>query len=171
MQAAYLLTAAVIFAADGPKTFEVSEYTFPRPEEWKWVQTESSMRKAVLHVGDADGAKAAEVVFYYFGPGGAGGRDANVERWLSQFVEARDQINPKVDQTEMNGTAVTFVQAEGTYKSGLPGRPPTLMKDYRLLGAIIEGKKGAVFVKMTGPKEVVHSSVDEFKNMIVKAVK
>src|SRR5262245_24869880 len=82
-------------AADAPATFKVSEFTFTRPARWEWVESTSAMRKAELRVVDEKTKAKAEIVFYHFGQGPAGGTQANVDRWLGQFAEPRDKINAK----------------------------------------------------------------------------
>jgi hypothetical protein len=44
---------------------------------------------------------------------------------------------------------VTYVQPEGTYKSGMPAAQAP-MPDYALATPIIEASEGSVFVRMTG---------------------
>src|SRR5216117_3909157 len=150
-------------AADAPATFKVSEFTFTRPANWEWVESTSQMRKAELKVVDAATQAKAEVVFYHFGPGSAGGTQANVDRWFRQFEEPREKINAKTDEVTIGKRKVTYVSAEGTYKSGMPGAAQTPMPNYALLGAIIEASDGSVFVKMTGPKELARSVAADFK--------
>jgi len=157
--------------AEGPATFTVGEFTFTRPAKWEWVEITTTMRKAQLKVTDADGKASADVVFYEFGPNGAGGVKANVDRWLGQFVEPREQINSKVEEVTVGKTKITYVQAEGTFKSGMPGGPQTPMPGYALHGAIMESEEGSVFVKMTGPKALVKTSTAEFKTMIESGLK
>jgi len=94
-----------------------------------------------------------------------------VERWLRQFEEPREKINSKVEEATIGKTKVTYVQAEGTYKSGMPGGPLTPMPDYALLGTIIEAAEGNIFVRMTGPRELVKASRDDFKKMIESGLK
>ena len=48
------------------------------------------MRKAQYSVPGKSG-KSGEVVFYYFGSGGAGGVKANVDRWMKQFENPQGQ--------------------------------------------------------------------------------
>lgn len=151
--------------AEAPATFKVGEFTFTRPAKWEWVEVTSAMRKAQLKVKDAEGKASADVVFFQFG-GGAGSPKANVDRWLGQFEEGRDKINAKVEEVMVGKTKVTYVQAEGTYKSGMPGGPTTPMPDYGLLGAILESDDGSVFVRMTGPKGLVKASTADFKKMV-----
>src|SRR3989441_9591655 len=133
----FLAAALPDHAAEAPGTFKVGEFTFTRPEGWEWVETTSSMRKAQLKVPGPDGKQSAEVVFFYFGPGNGGGTQANVERWLGQFQEPKEKINSKVEEATVNKRKVTYVQAEGTYLSGMPGGPRTPQLNSMLLGAKI----------------------------------
>src|SRR5256885_2927692 len=95
------VSAAIIFAssltalgAEGPATFKVSEFTFTRPANWEWMDVSASpMRKAQLKINGKEKDQTAEVVFYYFGEGGGGGTQANVDRWFGQFQEPKDKIN------------------------------------------------------------------------------
>jgi hypothetical protein len=154
-----------------PATFKVSDLTFSRPEKWEWIETTSSMRAAQLKVSDEKTKQSAEVIFFYFGPGGGGGVQANVDRWLGQFSEPREKLNSKTEETTVNGTKVTYVQAEGTYQSGMPGGPKTPQPNSALVGAIVEAKQGAVFVRMVGSKDLAKASVADFKKMIEGALK
>src|SRR5437867_12278429 len=156
--------------AEAPATFKVSEFTFSRPAAWGWVELTSSMRKAQLKVSDAKAKAAAEVIFFHFGPGDSGGTKANVDRWFGQFQEPRDQIKASTEEVTIGKHKVTYVQAEGTYKSGMPGATPTPMPGYALAGAIVEAEQGSVFVRMTGPKDLGKSSVAVFKKMLAGAL-
>lgn len=144
--------------------FKVSDLTFSRPEVWKLVRPKSAMRKAQLTVG-ADG----EVVFFHFGAGGAGGKKANIDRWLGQFKEGKDQINAKTEEVMAGKVPVTIVSANGTYLAGMPGRPKIEKADHALLGAIIEAKAGFIFVKFTGGKATVDAATESFKAMVTGA--
>jgi hypothetical protein len=157
--------------ADAPATFKVGEINFIRPPKWEWVEVNSPMRKAQLKVSDAKEKGSAEVVFFQFGPGPMGGVKANVDRWFRQFQEPREKINAKTEDVTVGKTKVTYVQAEGTYLSGMPGGTMTPMTDYALEGAIIDTADGNIFVKMTGPKVLVKASVIEFKKMVETGLK
>jgi hypothetical protein len=152
--------------AEEHATFPVGEFTFARPSNWEWVESTSKMRKAQLKVTDEASKASASVAFYYFGTNGAGGVQANVDRWFKLFSEPSDQINAKVEHTTVGKTKLTYVQAEGTYNSGMPGGPTTPMPGYALVGAILESEDGNVYVRMTGPKAWVKSLVVDFKKMI-----
>ena len=159
---------ASAWAADAPATFKVSEFTFKRPAAWGWVEPASSMRKAQLTVSDAKTKENVEVVFFYFGEGGGGGTKANVDRWLGQF---QDASKPKSEEVTVGQTKVTYVQTEGTYMSGLPSGAKTPMPNHALLGAIVEGEAGSVFIKLTGPKALAKSAEADFKKMVEGALK
>jgi hypothetical protein len=144
---ALLAPASPLSSAEAPASFKVGESTFQRPAKWEWVQPASTMRKAELKVTGAKGK--AEVIFFDFGGGQGGGTQANIDRWLGQFQEPRDKINAKTEEVPFGKRKATYVHAQGTYMSGMPGGPKTL-KDHALLGAILEGDS-AGFVRMTGP--------------------
>jgi hypothetical protein len=167
---ATMLLTSTLCAADAPATFKVSEFTFKRPATWEWVETTSPMRKAQLKVNDTDKKNFAEVVFFHFGPSNGGGVQANVDRWYGQFQEPREKIGAKSEETKIGKHKVTFVRAEGTFLSGMPGGTRTPQPGYALRGAIIESETGDVFVKMTGPAALVKSSESEFKKLIGSAL-
>jgi hypothetical protein len=159
------------FAADPPSTFKVGEFTFKRPGAWEWVETTSSMRKAQLKISDPAKKESAEVVFFFFGEGNGGGVKANVDRWLGQFQEPKDKINSKVEDVSVGHRKVTYVQAEGTYLSGMPGAAKTAQPDVMLLGAIMESDQGAVFIKLTGPAKLAAASRNDLRKMVEGAMK
>ncbi len=166
------LLAAVTLRAEDPTTFEVSAFKFSRPADWKWVEVTSPMRKAQLSVPGKDGAKPAELTFFYFGEGGAGGVDANVKRWLGQFQTkegASTEKSDKVEKETLGGVKVIFVSTEGTFSGGMPGAPAKPMENFALLGAILDHEAGPVFVKMTGPVETVRGAGKQFHAFIAAA--
>jgi hypothetical protein len=145
------------------ETIEVAGYTFSSPAHWESSTPTSKMRKAQFKVTGEEG-KDAEVAFFYFGSGGAGGVKANVDRWMTQFEEAKGRT---IKNTTIGDTPVTYAQAHGTFLSGRAFGPKTPKANYALLGAIIEGKNGSIFIKMTGPKQTVESQVSIMKKMVL----
>ncbi len=160
------LALACLALASGANAVEVAGYSFAAPEGWKSSPPSSSMRKAQFSVPGKSG-KDAEAVFFYFGSGGAGGVKANVDRWMKQFQNPQGQ---SVKTETVNGTKVTFAQAYGTFLSGRPFGPKTSNPGYAMLAAIIEGRKGAIFVKMTGPKEAVEENSTKLRKMVADAL-
>jgi hypothetical protein len=144
--------------------FTVSGLTFSPPPAWTSEDPPSQMRKAQFAVGK--GEEQAEVVFFYFGPGGAGGVEANIQRWFAQFKEPRDQIGARTEKAKAGEVPVTFVSAKGTYLSGSPRGPKMEKPGYAMLAAIVEAKDGAIFAKLTGPAATVDAAGAEFRKMI-----
>lgn len=145
---------------------EVAGYSFLSPEKWVSSTPTSKMRKAQFNVPGDDG-KDAEVAFFHFGGGGAGGVKANVDRWMKQFEEAKGRT---VKSTVIGEIPVTYAQAHGTFLSGRSFGPKTPKANYALLAAIIEGKNGSIFIKMTGPKETVEGQVSNLKKMVLNCL-
>jgi hypothetical protein len=46
------------------------------------------------------------------------------------------------------------------------GAKPVLRENYRMLGAIVVGKQGQYFIKLTGQNDVVEKLVEGFKKML-----
>ena len=160
--------ATTVFAAD--ETFKAGSFTFQKPENFKLKSQGGGMRAAELEYAGAAG-KPADAIFYYFGQGQGGGTQANVDRWLGSFQEPKDKLNSKVDKKKVGSGEVTYVEAEGTYMSGMPGGPKTPQAGSKLLGAIIESPNGTVFVRMTGPLATVKAADADFRKMIESAFK
>ncbi|MEO5722172.1 MAG: hypothetical protein ABIR71_11965 [Chthoniobacterales bacterium] len=161
--ACLFLAAAASLLAASAETFQVERFTFTVPADWKKVAPPSPMRKAQLEVG-MDAAKA-EVTFFHFG-GGSGSAADNVARWYSQFPGS--EATQKSENVEANGVKITFVEAAGTFNSGMPGGPTTPMPDYAMQGAILENTaSGDVYVKMTGPKATVEGAAPAFRKMVM----
>jgi len=162
------LVPVVTVRADDPTTFDVGGLKFTRPTEWKWVEVTSPMRKAQLKVPGATAEQNADITFFHFGSGG-GDVNANVQRWLMQFKSAEGA--EKIEPQEIAGTKVTLASTEGTFSSGMPGGPTAALENYALLGAIIEGPEGNVFVKMTGPAPMLKATRAQFLDFITAAIK
>jgi len=115
-----------------------------------------------LSVPGTDGAGPAEVTFFHFGAGQGGGVQANVDRWVGQFADATSSSRAE----QIGKTPVTFVEAAGTFSSGMPGGPTTPMTGYAMRGAILQNAEGDVYVKMTGPEAVIKTAAPAFEKMV-----
>jgi hypothetical protein len=164
----FLLAFSSWLQAVAPTAFKAGEFSFKRPPKWEWVEVTSSMRKAQLRISDPQKKESADIVFF---EGMGGGTKANADRWLSAFQEPKDKIKSKVEEVTAAGRKITFVEAEGTYLSGMPGGAKTPLSNHALLGAIIESSSGDVFIRMTGPVGLVKSSTAEFKKFVEDSVK
>jgi hypothetical protein len=161
-------TPSMTQAAD-PVEFSVATFRFERPTDWAWVVPSSQMRKAELAPPGVDGGAAGEVTFFYFGPDQGGSVDANIDRWVGQFQAGAGGSNAMQRVEQYGPTKTTLITASGTFNSGMPGGPTTPLTTYALLGAILEGTQGNVFVKMTGPEASVQAASAAFEAMIKEA--
>jgi hypothetical protein len=156
------LSCTVLLAEE----FKVAGIEFNSPESWESAKPSSNMRAAQFSASSPSGKKA-EVVFYYFGSGNTGGIQANVDRWMKQF---ENPLAKEVETITVGKTKVTYASAHGTFLSGRPFGPKTPNPGYGLLAAIIEGKEGAVFIKITGPKDAVEANVEVTKKMVTASL-
>jgi hypothetical protein len=160
-----LLAFGGLLLAAAPLGFRVGAFEFERPAGWEWIPPTGGMRKAQLAVRGG-GDEVADVTFFHFGPGQGGGVEANVQRWFGQF---RDATTGEARES-VDGTEVVLVEAEGTFFSGMPGGPTTPMEGYGLRGAILVDEGGGdVFVKMTGPRDLVAGAREVFDAMVLAA--
>lgn len=137
---------------------------FATPEGWT-DKGASMMRDINFSFGD----KGEGECYVARLPGAGGGLLANVNRWRSQMgAEAltEEQV-AALPVKPLFGQAAKFVIVDGTYSPGM-GTTDTFA-NYRLMGLILASDAGAVFVKMTGPKELVtknEAAFDQFTQSI-----
>ena len=139
------------------------------PAGWKSSGT-TSMRAATYPVAPSPGDSAAgECAVYFFGPGQGGTVQANLDRWGGQFKDAVGKPAPtKVAKVTIHGMPVTTIDVSGQY-SGMAGpqaTTPASAPGYRLLGAIVEGPSGNVFIKFTGPSKTVAANQGRFQQLL-----
>ena len=104
---------------------------------------------------------------------GAGGSvDANIGRWIAQFVQPdRTATSERTirEERKIAGQVVHLVDITGDFKDQ-PRGPfgPTVMREkYRMLGAIITTDKlGQYFVKVYGPRRTIAENEEAFKKLI-----
>jgi hypothetical protein len=127
------------------------------------------MRQAQMRIepvaGDAD---PAELTVFAF-PGGAGGVDANIERWTKMFRDPEGN-SPKPEVTKVKGKncEVTRVELAGHYfPPTFPGRPGQPDKPHsRLLGAIVISGDTGYFLRLVGPDKTVLSIKPGFNTLL-----
>ena len=138
------------------------------PAGWK-AEGPRPMRAATYLIqpvaGDSTGA---ECVVNYFGPDQGGAVDANIERWKSQVQGPDGKPAPaSVSKRTVSGVPITVIDSSGSYTGmGGPMAPSKAVPGYRLLGAIVEGPKGSVFFKLTGPAKTVAAQQKNFDQLL-----
>lgn len=139
------------------------------PKEWEKGTPTSSMRAAqwVMPGPGGDG----ELVVYRF-PGGAGGVQANIDRWKGQFTPPEGKTIDDVSTVETmdgeGGVKTTLVDVTGTYVAAvMPGADAKHNEnDYRMFAAAVEGSGDPFYFKAVGPAKTMELWLEPFKKMI-----
>lgn len=154
-----------VTAAPGASAATNAGILWNLPEGWQEQAPSSSMRMAQAAIPGSGGA--GELTVFFFGPGGGGGVEANLQRWVGQ-IEAPQGAQPQHGSFEVDGGfRVTWVEAAGTLKASQMGTGPTTdQPGYRLLGAVVEGEGGPWFFKATGPDATLTAQRDAFMGML-----
>lgn len=107
---------------------------------------------------------------------GAGGSiDANIDRWLGQFLgpdgEKQTKEKAKIEKKRIADEDVVIVDISGTYldKPGGPFAPgaPVERKNYRMIAGVVSAKTlGNYFFKFYGPEKTVEANEDAFVKML-----
>jgi hypothetical protein len=166
--------AALLSAGNGPaiqeekpktQTIEAEGIAFEIPESWKSIQPKSAMRKAQIQIAASAGDKEGGDLSLYIFPGGAGGVDANVERWRGQFTDDEGDTPPvETARVKSKNAEVTRVEVGGTFKDPFaPGGPK---EGFRLLGAIVQNDERGYYFKLVGPDKTVKAAEKDFDAMI-----
>lgn len=135
------------------------------PETWKQKENISQFRVAEFEIPAAKGDETAgELAVFHFGKQGAGGVQANIDRWIGQFEE--DEREVKVVEFKSDKMTYTLVDLTGTYKK--PIGPPIqrkskAMPDWRMVGIILSHDSGPYFLKFDGPKKTVAAAEHELR--------
>lgn len=161
--------AAAPAPGQAPAGTAAGRLAFDLPEGWEEQPPESSMRLAQARIpGEAgDG----ELAVFHFGPGGGGGAEANVQRWLNQ-VEPDPGTEPERETFETDGLTVHTVAARGTVTPSpmsMRGGTRAPQPGQMLLGAVVEGAGGPWFFKATGPAGTLEPQREAFFEMIRNA--
>ncbi|MBL9131566.1 MAG: hypothetical protein JNG86_10225 [Verrucomicrobiaceae bacterium] len=94
-------------------------------------------------------------------PGSAGGLEANVNRWRTQMAQpayTADEL-AKLPKKPFFNREATFVSFDGDFK-GFGAE--TAKTGYRMLGLIHSTEQATIFVKLTGPKDLVEKNTAAF---------
>jgi hypothetical protein len=146
-------------------------YTLEAPEGWKQVPPKSRIVESEFAVpSEGEGLQPGRMTVM-----GAGGSvQANVDRWIGQFVQpdgspTKDKATTK--SIKLAECSVTLVDISGTFKD-MPAGPfgggaAVDRPDYRMLAAIVETPgDGSYFLKFYGPSATVAKHADGFRRMV-----
>ncbi len=158
MRFALLLISTGLLLAES-----VAGLKWTSPEGWT-NQGSRPMRAATYSVpGDA------ECVVYFFGASQGGTVEANLDRWKSQMQTADGKTaDAKIAKRAVRGLPVSAIESTGIY-NGAAGPTATekiIKPAYSLLGAIIEGPAGNIFIKFAGPAKSVEANRAKFNALL-----
>lgn len=168
LAALFSMLAAAASAADAPRTVALLDYKAPVLGAWVQQPPENTMRLAQFQVPGARGAGDAQVIVYYFGKGGGGSVQANIDRWQSQFsAPGGKPVKAVVKKSKVNGMPVTRVELNGTYARGVGMGPVGAPKpDQTLLASVVETPQGNLTFHLYGPKATVAAHRKGFEAMV-----
>ncbi len=149
----------------------VASVVFEAPKAWQKQQA-GTMRAAQFSIPAATPeGQPSEVAFFHFGRQGAGNVAENLARWRSQITGPDGKpVEPEVESFQVGDLKVTQIIATGTYASGMPGGAVTPKADTTLVGAVIEGgPDGALYIRMTGPKDAVAAARPQWDALLRSA--
>jgi hypothetical protein len=153
--------------ADG--TMAMGPFSVKAPADWTAKPVTSNMRAADFILPGKAGD--AELIVYYFGAGGAGSVEDNLDRWLKQFQqpdgkESRDVA--KIEKVKLAGQDATIVSVTGRYVApAMPGGSEQVDKaDQALLAAIVPSPAGPYYFKLVGPKATLDAQAAAFRAML-----
>ena len=153
--------------ADGRRA--LGPFSVAVPADWIEKPITSSMRSA--HYQLPAPAGEAELIVYYFGEGGAGGVQANLDRWLGQFQQADGKASKdvaKIEKAKFAGQEATIVSVSGRYvTTSMPGGGDPIDKpEQSLIAAIVASPQGNYYFKLVGPKATVTAHAAKFRAML-----
>lgn len=172
LAAALLLTSTIgVLSADEPAkggdvtTVKLKDLTLQLPKSWSESDLKSSMRLATYEIPAAEGDKEKGELAISTFPGGGGGVDQNLARWVDQF-DARGRTSV-IKKGKAGENEYYIADLSGTYKKSVG--PPILRKTepapgYRMLAVILVMKNEEVyFLKLTGPDKTVKAQAEALR--------
>ena len=148
------------------KEMKIGEITLNVPASWKQQEPSNKLRLAQFKIPAAEGDEhPTELVISSF-PGGGGGVDANLKRWVSQF--SSDGRKVKITTGECPQGAYHFSDVKGTYEytAGGPfaGGKKELRPNHQSHSVVLVTKdKEVYFLRLTGPEKAVTAAEKSFR--------
>jgi len=139
---------------------------FEIPAGWQSETPSSSMRLAQLVAPGSLGP--GQMAVFYFGAGGGGGVEDNLQRWVGQMDVAAG-TTPERGTFPVGPFNVSWIAVDGTLKGGTMGGPSQDTPGSTLLGAVVEGEQGPYFFKLTGPSKTIAEQREAFLQMLRSA--
>jgi hypothetical protein len=166
-----LLCAALIGLARADEV-GVGGLVFHVPDSWQGEPPATPARAGQWTIPGAPGGDGCEVIALFFGAGQGGDARTALQRWATTVTTP--QGVPALGKFTERKTPVATVfglDIEGTYAStpGIPGLPPLPRPDSALVGVVLDYSGGPVFLRLTGPADLVKKNRDAFERFVDSA--
>ncbi len=152
------------------KPLKAGPFAFTIAAPWKQSESPRPMSQGTIELPGKDGAAGLSASFYHFGPGQGGDLQGNIERWQAMFDKASDP-KPVKEEMEFGDAKAVLVSITGTYTGSRFSPEPEPRQGYTLLAAVLPHKEGDVYVRLVGPQAGVTAAKDDFKKILLSAVK
>ena len=144
-------------------------FSLTAPSDWKIKPITSNMRAADFELPAAAGQEA-ELIVYYFGEGGAGSVQDNLDRWVGQFSQADGKASKdvaKIEKTKVAGQEATIVSVSGHFAAmAMPGGSAVDKQDQSMLAAIVGSPSGPYYFKLVGAKKTIDANAAKFRALL-----
>jgi len=164
------IATVVLFLMTSLFAQSIAGLKWTAPKGWKIENAARPMRVATYMISPAVGeTTSAECVVYFFGSGQGGSVEANLDRWRGQMLGPGGKpADGKIEKRTIHGLPLTTIDTSGDYNGmgGPMASSKSVQSNYRLLGAIVEGPGGNVFIKFTGPAKTIAASQAEFEQLL-----
>lgn len=140
--------------ADLPATPRI-DYTVP--DRWT-EQPGDGMRTAAFSFDGDSGAGQVTLIVL---PGQAGGPAANINRWRGQVG-----LEPLPEQAALESATAITVDGQSGLLVDLAQTEPTDSSARRIIAAIVPHGGSTLFVKMTGPADLLETNRDALKRLL-----
>jgi hypothetical protein len=137
-------------------------FTWDTPMGWKEAPIDPASPMAGMRLINLSfGPNGEGECYLSMMPGEAGGLEANINRWRKQMglPDFTPEEFAKLTSKKLFGRDSTFVSFDGDFK-GMGAE--AAKKGYRLLGLVQPTPQFTLFVKMTGPKDLVAANEAAF---------
>ena len=152
------VAALVVFLAVAPAlAAEPAQASWQVPRSWKSGPARPMRAATYLLPATSGDPELAECAVFFFQPGLGGSVEATLDHWVKAFERP---VPTAPSQSTRDGLTVTTFEVEGTLKSDVP------QKDFKLLGAIVQGPKGSYYFRLIGPRRTVSDAKRDFTRMI-----
>jgi len=157
-----------------------ADLTAEAPPNWKFQKPNRQFRTHEFTLPDPDkGSTDGFLMITYFGKGGGGGLDANLDRWYKMVEQpdggSTEKASKKHDIDLKQGEGkVVWLDMSGVYldRPSPMSDQVTRRPNYRVFAAMIDaGKDGPYWIRAYGPESVMKVHRDGFEQFLKSIAK